>query len=199
MGAESQSALLAWLKSLPCPVVNPAQAETFYRERTLPEQRVWLHRAGFSTAPLLLTNRPAQARAFAQRWGGSLSYVPLTSATRYPIDSPSQWAELERLMTRFPVLLMEPDVPSLYLTLAGDAAVWSGDPGSGQAKRRLEQSARRLAGLLEVPMLQIEVQRSDGRARAFGFSLHPEFGLHSEAQQEELAEGVIEAMQGVRP
>ncbi|MCL6526941.1 MAG: hypothetical protein K6T57_08655 [Thermaceae bacterium] len=198
MGAESQSALLAWLKSLPCPVVNPPQAEIFYRERTLPEQRVWLHRAGFSMPPLLLTNRLAQARAFARRWEGRLSYVPLTSATRYPIDSPSQWAELERLMAHFPVLLMEPEAPSLYLSLAADVAVWSGDPPSGRARGRLERSAQRLARLLGVSMLQLELRMGEGSTQAVGFGLHPEFGWHPQAQQEALAEGIVRAMQGVR-
>lgn len=205
MQAEAQSALLAWLKSLPCPVVNPARAETFYRERTLPEQRVWLARAGFPVAPILVTNSPASARRFARRWGGNLSYVPLTSATRYPIDGPAQWAELERLMTRFPVCLMEPEGPSLYLTLAGDRVLWSeawfpGDrreePLPGRAKARLEQAARRLLEGLGVQMVQIEIQPRDGQARAFGFSLYPDFALHGEAEQEELAEGVVAALKG---
>ncbi|MER3462894.1 MAG: hypothetical protein C4342_07970 [Armatimonadota bacterium] len=205
MQAEAQSALLAWLNSLPCPVVNPARAETFYRERTLPEQRVWLARAGFPTTPILVTNSPASARRFARRWGGNLSYVPLTSATRYPIDGPAQWAELERLMARFPVCLMEPEGPSFYLTLAGDRLVWSEGyfPGDsrvalpGRAKARLEGAARRLLEGLGVQMVQIEVQPRDGQARAFGFSLYPDFALYGEAEQEELAEGVVAALKGV--
>jgi hypothetical protein len=197
MQAEAQSALLAWLKSLPCPVVNPARAETFYRERTLPEQRVWLARAGFPAAPILLTNSPAEARRFARRWGGNLSYVPLTSATRYPIDTPAQWAELERLMTRFPLGLMEPEGPSLYLAWAGDRLLWSQEPKLGRATERLEQAARRLAGSLGVQLVQIEIQLRDGQARAFGFSLYPEFALYGEAEQEELAEGIVAALKGV--
>jgi len=198
MQAESQSALLAWLRSLPCPVVNPARAETFYRERTLPEQRVWLSKAGLPTWPVLLTNSPAQARRFARRWAGSLSYVPLTSSTRYPIDSESQWAELERLMERFPVCLMQPDGPSIYLSLAGDTLVWSEEPDLGRAKGRLEAAVRRLAELLGVQMVEVEIQLTDGQARVFGFSLRPEFGLYGEAQQEALAEGVVAVLEGVR-
>ncbi|MBI5812255.1 MAG: hypothetical protein HZB27_06610 [Meiothermus silvanus] len=212
MQAEAQSALLAWLKSLPCPVVNPARAETFYRERTLPEQRVWLARAGFPTAPVLVTNSPAEARGFARRWGGNLSYVPLTSTTRYPIDTPAQWAELERLMTRFPLALMEPEGPSFYLSLAADRLLWSEGPDSRveptpKQKERLGDATRRLAGLLGVQMLQVEIQLSDGHPpgyrrentpRAFGFSLYPEFALYGEAEQEELAQGVVAALQGVR-
>lgn len=198
MQAESHSALLAWLRSLPCPVVNPARAETFYRERAIPEQRVWLDRAGFRTAPVLLTNRPAEARRFARRWDGALSYVPLTSATRYPIDTESQWAELERLMRRFPVCLMEPDGKSLYLTCAGDRVLWSEDSGLGRASARLEAAVRRLRELLGVQMVQVEIRLGDGSPTAFGFSLRPEFALHTEEGQAELAEGVVEAMKGVR-
>src|SRR4051812_42621363 len=80
--SEMQAALLGWLWSLDCPVVNRYPPEVWYRPRApLPYWQPRLHRCGLPTPDLLMTNVPGEARAFGG--GRAAVYAPATGAERY--------------------------------------------------------------------------------------------------------------------
>lgn len=195
--AEAQAALLGWLGSLPCQVLNPARADVWFKpQRSLPEQRVLLAQAGLEPPPLLFTNEIEAARRFAAPFGGALSYVPITSSLLYPIDDERQWAELERLMARMPACLLGPRGERLWASYAGGTAVFSA-PLEPRQRQALEGGLERLADLLGVQLLQLELQLAEGDPQSLGFSLHLDLSRHDEAQQEELLTAVVATLKGL--
>ncbi len=68
MQAETQAALLGWLWSLACPVVNRFPSALRYRPRVPPLS--WqgaMRRSGLPTPEILVTNMDEEARALGRR------------------------------------------------------------------------------------------------------------------------------------
>ena len=191
--AEAQAALLAWLHSLPCPVVNRLSADLWYRaQRPFPEWQALLARCGLPTPALLLTNAIAAARSFAEPWNGSAAYAPLTSTTRYPIASATQWDELERLMTHFPITLVEPvtGAPS-YATVVGFQTIWHKEDAEGVANQaQLERGLAALARMLQVVFLQAQFENGAEGLVCTDVQIYPRFAVHSASQQAMIAAGI---------
>jgi hypothetical protein len=88
MQAETQAALLGWLWSLPCPVVNRYPSAIWYRPRApLLSWFPLFHRCGLAITETLVTNVEQEARAFGRRlvaeeMGGAI-YGPLTGEAQY--------------------------------------------------------------------------------------------------------------------
>lgn len=198
---ETQAALLAWLRSLPCPVLNPPLAETWFRQqRVLPEQQTLLARAGLPALANIVTNDAAAARQFAQRWDGAATYAPLTSVLRYPISDAAQWQELERVMTQFPVCLMAPLVGQIaYLAYAGGATIWR-EPVELAKRQRTEltEGLRRLAHLAQLELFQVELLINDGAAQCLSFNAYPQFALFSQAEQSQLGRHIAALLLGAK-
>lgn len=88
--AEMLAATLAWLAGLPCPVVNRPSAALWYRARaSLLDWLPLLRRCDLPFSDQLITNDPAEARAFGQELeaGGIAGtiYTPLTGEDSYLI------------------------------------------------------------------------------------------------------------------
>lgn len=187
---ETQSALIAWLKSLSCPVVNPPLAENWFRpNRTLPEQQAIFARAGLPTLESIVTNDPVTARKAAGRWGGKATYMPLTSPLRYQITDDSQWQELEKVMTQLPVCLVEPTPESaVRATYVNGEMIWAESSELDDAQRRpLIEGMRRLARLTSLELFQIELLVKRGEARCVSFNGFVQYGFHNEAEQERIS------------
>ncbi len=93
--AETQAALIAWLQSLTCPVVNRLTADLWFRpRRPLVAWHKLILRCDLPTLAIQMTNDLTTARRFADRWHGELIYAPLTSSVRYPVVMTQQWTEL---------------------------------------------------------------------------------------------------------
>lgn len=197
---EGQSALLALVWSLPCPVVNRPPADLWFRpQRPFPEWRTVLHRCGLPTPVVRVTNDPAAARRFAERWA-RVTYAPLTSPTRYPIVGERQWAELDKVMQRLPVCLMEPcgDEPT-YAVVVGREVVWGDrDAVPEQGRLAIEAGLRRLAATLGLVTLEAELRDSDGGASCVGIDPYPRFERYDAPTQAALTAGLVGALGGDR-
>lgn len=174
--AETNAALVAWLRALPCRVINRPDAELWFRpQRPLPEWQALLARCGLPVLATTITNDPAAARRFAARWGDQAVYAPLTSLTRYPLHDESAWRELDKVMARVPVCLLEPTHgPALWALVAGTEVLWS-DPTVLSATQRAawEEGLRTLAGQLGLDLLQIELRQSATGPRCSNLMLYP--------------------------
>jgi hypothetical protein len=137
MQAETRAALLAWLESLPCPVINRASAALWYRHRT--PLLAWLpllRRAGLPTPEILLTNDPADARDFGLQLeddgaGGALC-TPLTSNAAWLVTG-ADWSGVAKLQELAPICLTEPHGPAQSACVVGDRILWEGDPSAEAA------------------------------------------------------------------
>ncbi len=187
---ETQAALIAWLKSLACLVVNPPLAENWFRpHRTLPEQQAMFARAGLPTLASIVTNDPIAAREFVRRWNGDATYTPLTSPLRYQINTDSQWQELEKVMTQIPVCLVEPLPEStVRATYVNGEMVWAESIELDDSQRRfLIEGMRRLARLSQLELFQIELLVKRGEARCVSFNGFVQVAFHNEAEREQIS------------
>jgi hypothetical protein len=197
--SETQAALLAWLWSLPCSVVNRMTADLWFRpQRPYPEWHALLVRSGLPTLNIQICNDPVTARDFADRWGGTVTYAPLTSFAHYPVASEQQWAELGKVMSVLPVCLMEPcTTTAQHACLVDHDVIWDGvaDPGGGE-RETLEHGLRRLAAELRLDLLEITVQRGTAGLCCTGVNLYPNLGSYDATRHEMLVTGVINGLGG---
>jgi hypothetical protein len=156
---ETQAALLAWLWSLDCPVVNRYPAWLWYRPS--PPLLFWqatLQSVGLPAAETIVTNEEGRARDFGE--GRPVSYVPLTSGARFVVRSDRDWHGLAAVQAYAPVPLTHLDRVARSVCIVGDEVVWDRRPSAA------------LAGL--APALQafgataglafVELSLADGRA-----------------------------------
>jgi hypothetical protein len=180
---ETQAALIAWLWSLSCPVVNRPSADLWFRPNlSYAEWHAAFQRCGLPVSPLCYTNRIDAAREFAQRWHGRAIYLPFTSPSRYPISSARDWDELARLAARFPVCVTAPAERSVHATVVGESVVWGGCDGALDVGV-LEPGLLRLADSLDLDFVQIEIALTADGLRCICATPHPLLERHPDGEQ----------------
>jgi hypothetical protein len=158
MQAEMLAATLAWLAGLPCPVVNRPSAALWYRGRaSLLAWRPLLRRCGLLAPDQLITNDPAEARAFGRRLAADgiagAVYAPLTGEAGYLVATDADWQGLADLQERSPVCLSEPHGAARPACIVGGQIFWDHDPAP--ETRALEPGLRRLAAATGLDFLEV--------------------------------------------
>ena len=154
MQAEIRATLLAWLESLPCPVVNRMPAAIWYRPLIpLLEWLPLLRRAGLPVPEVLLTSDPAEARNFSRRLNGALC-IPLTSDASW-IVTERDWPGLARLQAFAPVCLTEAHGATWPACVIGDRVIWDGEPPA--AVVALAPQLRRFADLCGLSWFEADI------------------------------------------
>ena len=168
MQAEVHAAMLAWLAGLSCPVVNRPDAARWYRAR--PPLLAWrplLRRCGLVAADVLVTNDPAEARAFGLRLAAAgqpgAVYTPLTLIAGYPVTSDADWHGLAALQAETPVCLTEPHGAVTAACVIGETVVWDADaPAEARALAPAIRAFAVAAGLACVEVGLAPVRRGLG-------------------------------------
>jgi len=160
MQAELRAATLAWLASLPCPVINRPDATLWYRAGApLLAWRPALQRAGLSLPDILITSDGTDAEAFrrqlaAEGIAGAV-YTPLTNAGGYLLADDDAWTRLVAIQKRTPVCLAEPHGAASFACLVGNAILWDRPPSIAAAA--LEEPMRRFAGDVGLTFVEIAI------------------------------------------
>ena len=133
MQMESRAALLAWLWSLPCPVINRYPPEIWYQpQRPVLAWQSLLDRCGLPTAECVLTNDEQEARLFGQRLARRMApgavYGALTSQRRYLLSGEEDWAGLLAMQRYAPVYLSDPHGAVRAACVVEENVVWKGQP-----------------------------------------------------------------------
>jgi hypothetical protein len=163
--AEIQAALLAWLWSLPCPVVNRYPPAIWYQPRAplLAWQRL-IRQSGLPAADVLVTNVEKEARAFgrrlARRGVTGAVYGPLTGDLHYLISDGEDWRGLAAMQRRAPVSLTEPHGTTQFACVVGEDIVWGGQPPPERA--RLEPALRRFAAAAGLDFVELAFAPTSG-------------------------------------
>ena len=197
--AEVHALLLAWLWSLPCRVVNRMSADLWFRpQRAYPEWHPLLVRCGLPAPAAQITNLLDAARTFAAASDGVMTYAPLTSAARYPVATDHDWEELGKVMAVVPVCLVEPCSDAAhYACLIGNEVVWDGRADPGAAEREVFQHGlRRLAAMLRLDFVQIEVRAGHTGLCCTGVDFYPHLASYAPQRQEALIAGVVAVLEG---
>jgi hypothetical protein len=191
---ESQAALIAWLWSLPCPVINRPRTDIWFRpHRPYPEWHELFRRCGLPTLAICVTNSIETAHDFSARSGGATTYSPLTSSSRYPITEPRHWQDLAKVVAHVPVCLMESGLGrSTHATVVGGYVVWNeGAPGEAIA---LEPALLHLGDELGLDLVQVEIAVGSAGPRCITADPYPVFERHDARAQAALTARLVDLL-----
>lgn len=197
MHAETQAALLAWLWSLPCPVVNRYSPAIWYGPKV--SLLCWQHllrRCGFPTLETLVTNDEEEARAFgrrlAQQGVAGAVYGPLTSEARYLIIDDKDWNGLAAMQRCAPVCLTYPHGAPQFVCLAGERVVWEG--GTPPEATLLEPAIRRFALATGLAFVAFAFAEAPQGPCVIAVESHPYFERFGDAARQQIVEGLVEVL-----
>lgn len=197
--SEAQAALLAWLHTLPCPVVNRPSAELWFApHRPLVAWRASLAMAGLATPAITITNNVEVARRFAAHFEGRLCYTPLTSRTCYSVTTDAHWATLAALMAMVPVALSEPfGELTTYACCVGEDVVWS-NPTILPTRccAELKEGVRCLARILQLAMVQVEVAVGSRGLCCVDVEIIPRFDVYDTMATQVLGTAIVRQLTG---
>jgi hypothetical protein len=174
--AETQAALLAWLWSLDCPVVNRYPSKIWFQPQVplLSWQRL-LRQCNLPTQETIVTNVEQEARAYGKR-----------SA------SDEDWSRLADVQRITPICLTYPHGEAQFVCVAGERVVWEGEPSFevSQIERGLRCFAR-AAGLAFVELAFAPT--SEGNC-VIAVEPKPHFEHFGELAQEQIVEGLVDLL-----
>jgi hypothetical protein len=174
--AEKRAALLAWLWSLRCPVVNrippmfwisPHVPLTFWHPA--------LRRCGLPVVDSILSNLPSELEKFVSESSGECDYVPLSIKELYRVATPADFEGLTKLAKFCPINLTQYS-PHIYSACVVNRKVFwnqSVSPILTSLQDRLTQ----LGVVTGLPFLEIGVLVIDGAPRIRSISPFPKLDL----------------------
>ena len=192
--AETQAALLSWLWSLACPVVNRYPPAVWYRPRApLVSWYGLLRRSGLSTLDTLVTNVEHEARAFGKQLAeenlpGAVCGA-LTSDTRYLVGSEEDWRGLAALQRVSPVYLLAPHAETLPVCVVGNRVVWDETPSPELAA--LEPALFAFAAAAGLAFVELTLAASSGRVCVVSVETRPLLNHFGEAPRRLIVDEIV--------
>lgn len=195
--AETQAALLAWLWSLACPVVNRYLPAVWYRPQApLLSWHRLLQRCGLPILETLVTNVEHEAREFGQRLAADgldgAVYAPFTSEARYLVTSEEDWRGLVALQRVTPVCLSAPHGEAQTVCVVGDHVVWDGEPSPESV--RLEPGLRSFARAAGLAFVDLTLAPTSKGVCVVAVDTHPRLELFGDAARTEIVDGIVQLL-----
>ena len=197
MQSETYAALLGWLWSLPCTVVNRYPAAIWYQTQVhhLSWQRL-LRRCGLPTPETLVTNIDDESRAFGQQLSNEgvagVVYGPLTRDTRYLITDDKDWAGLAAMQRRGPVCLTYPHEAVQFVCLVGQETIWEGEPPAEAVE--LEPALHSFAAALGLTFIELALSRTSQGICVIAVETHPDFQHFGFRAQQQIVDGLVQLL-----
>jgi hypothetical protein len=159
--AEHQAALIGWLWSLRCPVVNRLPAAVWFHDRLpLVFWKPALRQSGLSLIDCLLSNIEDDLRAFGRQHAGAV-YTPLTGDGHYELRDDNSWEQLADIHGRFPLYVTAPNTEVRFACVVGQEIIWATATWAGA--RNLEPALLQFAAVVGLSFFEIGViQTTDG-------------------------------------
>lgn len=155
--AEHRAALIGWLWSLRCPVVNRLPASIWFNLR-LPAG-FWnraLELSDLYPINFLLTNVEQEAHGYRETNRGAI-YRPLTGDGHYELEGDAAWDQIAKLAQDFPLRLTPAYKGLRFACVVGQDVIWSPAPlvDSGDTERALTRFVAEAGlGLCEVSFFE---------------------------------------------
>jgi hypothetical protein len=191
MQMETQAALLAWLWSLPCPVVNRYSAGLWYETHLHPLS--WnrlLRRCGLTTPETLITNIEDESRVFGRHLAeGGVVYGPLSREVRYLITDNKDWNGLAAMQRCTPVCLTYPHEAAQFVCVVGQETVWEGEPPREAAQ--LEPALHSFADAAGLAFVQLALARTSRGICVIRVEPHPYLENFSDRAQQQIVDELV--------
>jgi hypothetical protein len=197
MQSESQAALLAWLWSLSCPVINRYPSALWYRPQVpLLAWQPLLRRCGVSVLETLITNVEAEARHFDGRHTEAESkgivYAPLTSDARYLVSSEQEWRGLLSMQSCAPTCITYPHGSASVACVVGQRVIWEGEPASGATL--VEPALQRFMAKIGLSLAVFAFASTGAGLSAVAVETRPNLRHFGDATQQVIIEGVVDLL-----
>jgi hypothetical protein len=195
--AETQAALLGWLWSLRCPVLNRHRAATWYRPQlSFLSWQPLLRSCGLPALQALVTNVEDEAVAFRHRIAATGAtgavYRPLTSSARYLVANDRDWNGLAEMQRRAPVCLTPPHGQPQSVCIIGEKVVWDGAPP--RDADTLEPLLRRFGAAAGLEFVEIVLAEVAGGLCVVGVEHHPQYERFCDEGQRAIVTGLVECL-----
>jgi hypothetical protein len=169
---EADAALLAWLWSLDCTVVNRYPPFVWYRrDQPLVLWRSLLERSGLRAVDSIITNTSADLVAYQTTLGGKGSFVPLSSEDGELLDlDRGSETDLFRV-NQAPAHLIQSGIERERLCVIGSRVVWNESPAAnGGTIESAIACFREVAGLA---FFELVLTRFRGETRVAAVNPYP--------------------------
>lgn len=199
--SETQAALLAWLWSLPCPVVNRLPPALWYRPQVpLLFWQPLLRRCRLPALEMLVTNVDHEARDFGHRLAhhglAGVVYGPLTSDARYLVTDENDWNGLAALEDCAPVCLASPHGAAQFVCMVGEQAVWDGKPAADATA--LEPALRRFAKAAGLAIVELALAPTAAGIRVIAVECHPNLQHFGSSARQAIVAGTADLLTAER-
>ena len=195
--AETQAALLGWLWSLPCPVVNRYPPAIWLRPHApLLSWHGLLHRAGLPTLETMVTSVEHEARTFGEQLAADgiegAVYGPLTSSVRYLVASERDWQGLAALQLVTPVSLTAPHGDARTVCVVGERVVWNDPPAEEEIE--LEPALCEFARATGLALVEVSLAPTPRGLRVIAVETRPRLERFGDTARGEIVAGIVELL-----
>jgi hypothetical protein len=183
---EAQAAMLAWLWSLRCPVINRPPAHMWYRPAmSLANWLPWIWKAGMSSPSMMITNRAADLQYSPDSKAGAV-FAPVSGTQEFLAGNDREWAGLLELSRLMPIGLNAPHAQGVRTCVVGSAVIW--DREVPPEWRKLEKSLASLAAISGLDFLELAIASVEAEPAIVSVSPQVSYELFgAEAQAQILA------------
>lgn len=197
MQAEMQAALLAWLWSLDCPVVNRYPAAIWCRpEMPLLYWQPQLTRCGLPILETLITNVEQEARSFSQTYPvageNSVIYGLLNNDMRYLLTSDNDWNGLHAMQQLAPLCLTHPHGIPQFVCVVGGQVVWAGKPPAGMTL--FEPALRDFAAAVGLDFVELAFAPVSDNMYVIAVEPNPCFDHFNDAARQQIAKRIVQVL-----
>lgn len=205
--SENQAAVLAWLWSLSCPVINRYRSGVWFRPQT--PLLCWyplLRRCGLPVPETLVSNIEQEARDFGLRHRtaglrGTAVYSPLTAYARYLLSTDEDWAGVGAMQRYAPVCLAYPYETPQLVCVVGEDVIYNGEPSEEAAA--LAPALQRFAYAAGLTFLQLALAVNDQGIVVVSVEPYPQLEIFGNTARQQVLDAIINiliapAQSGVR-
>jgi hypothetical protein len=192
---ETRAALLAWLWSLHCPVVNRYPAALwYYLDAPTLFWRPWLEQCELRAPHELISNVEQETRAFGASLSDDAVYAPLTAEGYYLLNTGDRWDKLAAMLRHAPVHLTQASIAQHTACVVGPRVVWEGGPPFDADT--LEPALARLAAVAGLAFLEIVITLTNDCVDVAAVYPYPRFERFGLAAQREIVSGLARLLTG---
>ena len=189
MQTEIQAAMLAWIWSLNCQLINRYPASIWYRPRVpLLFWQPLLRRCGLPALETLITNVEKEARAFKNY----AVYGPLTSNTKFLLMQNEEWNGLSSLQKLTPVCLTPPHEEAKFVCIVGKKIIW-GNKISSELKK-FEPALLHFSELVGLNFLELVFANTTNGIRAITVEPYPFYEHFNESIRQRIVEAIVQLL-----
>lgn len=194
--AEHQAALIGWLWSLRCPVINRLPAAVWFHGR-LP-LAFWnpaLRLSGLSPIDCLLSNVEQDLREFGRQNRGAV-YTPLTGDGHYRLEDNVSWEQLAKLHRQFPVYVAAPYAGLRFACVVGQEVIWA--TGTQPVTRDVEPALIEFAAVAGLSIVEIGISQTTYGPRVTAIDPEPRLARYCVDSRVRIIDGLAGLLSGRR-